>query len=295
MNNLDILLQAFKIEEYKTKLLPYVKETIAIKKEKLDVIPIGQSKIGGYPDVKEGFKFPSNDSGYLTFIMQVNLEEVVIFDKNQTLPQKGMLYFFFDTIEQPLFDDENYEKGWSVIYEEDTIIEELQRTEYPEDEDSVILNESAIRFISNITIPNPYEDISFNEHLDIEDREILDKIFSVHLLLPRLAHTDIISVILQDPFTVYKKPFHHLLGNAKSIQSDTLAECVDIYYKHRGCLLSNDELLEKTKGWTLLLQFDGENDDELDYEVWGKLYFYIKEEDLKNKQFHKTYLTWQCD
>ena len=55
------------------------------------------------------------------------------------------------------------------------------------------------------------------------------------------------------------------------------------------------ELEKGAKDWILLLQIDSE--DEKTGMMWGdvgRLYFWIKREDLKNKNFNKSWMILQC-
>lgn len=51
-----------------------------------------KSKWWGNPDIPDGFDF--DDS--LMFLCQIRCEDLIVYDKNNVLPHKGMLYFFCD-------------------------------------------------------------------------------------------------------------------------------------------------------------------------------------------------------
>lgn len=75
-----------------------------------DAIPVGASKIGGYPDLPPSISIPEF-SGYtgrsyngdkiyqdrcsMQLIAQINLAEFAAYDRDKRLPEKGMLYFFW--------------------------------------------------------------------------------------------------------------------------------------------------------------------------------------------------------
>lgn len=54
---------------------------------------IGESKMGGVPDLPLGMKWPKIETEYLTFLGQFNLEDFAKFPSIE-LPKKGYLYFF---------------------------------------------------------------------------------------------------------------------------------------------------------------------------------------------------------
>jgi uncharacterized protein YwqG len=57
----------------------------------------GDSKLFGDPDVPADFKYPTVDGDRpMTFVFQINMKDVAVFDTNHILPSSGMLYFFYD-------------------------------------------------------------------------------------------------------------------------------------------------------------------------------------------------------
>ena len=81
---------------------------------------LNKSKIGGKPYLPKDFVWPYYQELPLSFLAQINLEEVKALDKDNLLPDKGMLYFFYELeTEEWGFKPEN--KGCSkVLYFEDT-------------------------------------------------------------------------------------------------------------------------------------------------------------------------------
>ena len=67
-----------------------------------------KSKFGGFPDVKEGFVWPYMESRPLTFLCQINLEQISNYGSD--LPKNGIIYFFI----APL-DEEEYPKVIDMI------------------------------------------------------------------------------------------------------------------------------------------------------------------------------------
>jgi len=94
---------------------------------------------------------------------------------------------------------------------------------------------------------------------------------------------------------------HRLLGYSEPIQGEMELECElvtnGLYCgDSRGYNESRAKELEKTcHHWRLLLQID--SDDENSDMMWGdagRLYFWIKEEDLRQKRFDECWLISQC-
>jgi len=58
---------------------------------------VGQSKVGGRPDLPAGFEWPheeDDDDAPLGFVAQIDLAEVAPHDLDHALPERGMLWFF---------------------------------------------------------------------------------------------------------------------------------------------------------------------------------------------------------
>ena len=57
---------------------------------------VNKSKIGGKPYLPKDFIWPYYQEFPLSFLAQINLEEVNSLDKDRLLPSTGMLYFFYE-------------------------------------------------------------------------------------------------------------------------------------------------------------------------------------------------------
>lgn len=107
---LDFVME-FGDPERKPLLLENRRPVIPIKEVKMqeDEIPVGASKMGGYPDLPREISYPTLGQvtedfkdihreyppSAMQLIAQFNLEEVAPYDKEQLLPGHGMLYFFW--------------------------------------------------------------------------------------------------------------------------------------------------------------------------------------------------------
>ncbi len=91
-------------------------------KKKNEEIESGASKLFGLPDVSDAEKFeiPTYDcygSDFdMTFMCQINCEEVAAYDEEGLLPDRGMLYFFYNMAEMPA--TPNVLDAAAVIYDE---------------------------------------------------------------------------------------------------------------------------------------------------------------------------------
>lgn len=67
---------------------------IRMNLQKTERILFCGSKWWGDPDMPENMQYPTVEDYPLTFICQINCEDIAPFDKTGRLPHEGMLYFF---------------------------------------------------------------------------------------------------------------------------------------------------------------------------------------------------------
>ena len=90
-----------------------------------------------------------------------------------------------------------------------------------------------------------------------------------------------------------------LLGYAELIQGSILLECAlhaaGLNWDDYAQLSAKEQqaLLETGGEWTLLAQF-GTLSDELMFGDCGRIYFYIRREDLAQRRFDRVWLIQQC-
>ena len=95
-----------------------------------------------------------------------------------------------------------------------------------------------------------------------------------------------------------------LLGYADIIQSDMLCECELVGGRGLNIGRGFPEMTEEEKAqlvrdaqeWILLFQMDTVEKDgfELMFGDCGRIYFYIRKEDLRNRNFENVWLSLQC-
>ena len=247
---------------------------------------LNKSKIGGKPYLPKDFVWPYYQELPLSFLAQINLEEVKALDKDNLLPDKGMLYFFYELeTEEWGFKPEN--KGCSkVLYFEDTSNFEL--IDFPEDmEDYNIVPEFKVNFKSNISYP-AYEDFDIIHN---GGKEVADNYEDF-----QDAYFDIYNKHMES-LDSYTK----LLGYPDVIQSSMEEQCVEVTrdFDMEAVKVSpkkyKEEVKKAAENWILLFQMDTVETD--DYELMfgdsGHIYFWIKKEDLKNKNFDNVWLILQ--
>lgn len=92
-------------EDLRRLVRPAIRLRLSLQEE--STIPLGQSKVGGYPDLPETLAWPIADyqqksygwtlSGRvaLPFVVQLTCSELAPFDPTGLLPKQGRLYFFY--------------------------------------------------------------------------------------------------------------------------------------------------------------------------------------------------------
>lgn len=264
--------------------------------ENKEKLPKGTSKIGGKPDLPKDFQwFYYEGEDYkkivenrpLSFLMQINCEEVHKYDKESLLPEKGMLYFFYELFTMT-WGFSPQDRGSAKVFYYDGEIEDLVPADFPEDmEKDCIIPESKINFESMNDYPidflDYYDPDDSDEEMDRKEKEFEKE-------LDELG---------------YKADTTKLLGHPELIQGEYWEECEgvarkNIYYGSAPIKYGSDEvkksIKENAKDWILLMQV---SELEIgDYGLYfgdsGKIYFNIRKEDLKNKNFDDVWLILQC-
>lgn len=269
-----------------------IKETsikIDFKTKSTKELPLGTSKFGGRPDVPSDFKwFYYNGEDYsgkagnrpLSFLAQINCEEIKKYDESSLLPESGIIYFFYELSTMSWGYDPK-DKGSFKVFYFDGDISELKRTDFPDDMDeSFKLPEIGLDFSKKYDLPD-YEE--FTEVYDYKNWDEYDE----ERVLKGYNKDESIS---------------KLLGYADLIQGGMLLECEEVGNKiyNGGIPKIEPEKLKMFKKncseWQLLFQLDSiiTRDFELMFGDCGRIYFYIKKDDLKNRRFDNCWLILQC-
>ena len=94
------LFEAFGLTELWAHLIPTLRASIKVKLEPQQHIQLGDSKIGGMPDLPVTIEWPHAHGKPLAFIAQINLADIHDLDVEQQLPAQGWLYFFYDAVNE---------------------------------------------------------------------------------------------------------------------------------------------------------------------------------------------------
>lgn len=249
-----------------------------------------KSKIGGNPYLPNDFIWPvfaskdDNVTRPLTFLCQINLEQVKPFDKDNILPSKGMLYFFYECESSRWGFDVDDKGAARIFYYENYNGFGLQN--FPQNlSKEYIIPEIVISFDSRTSYPK-YEEFSLYDNSEPEWDDY-DKV------LEKLG------------VNLDEEEVNKLLGYANIIQDEMLTECERI---NRGlgcgdaeCYQNTPQEVEKdiekhASDWILLFQLGTISKDDFEWMFGdsGKIYFYIKKSDLLEKNFANMQFSVQC-
>ena len=244
------------------------------------------SKIGGKPLLPANFKWPyfNSEEGEkpLSFLCQINLNEAKAYDSENLLPECGMLYFFYEAETQPWGFDPKDTGAFRVYYYENT--EGFALLDLPEElEKDLRPAERALAFEKRASYPS-FEELEF--HTDVDGNADFEDYDNALEAIGKDAEEDV----------------HKLLGYADIVQNEMLTECESVsrgnYCGSPQELTTEEEesISEGAKDWILLLQLSTLEAEEYEL-MWGdcgRIYFYIRKEDLKNKNFENTWMILQC-
>jgi uncharacterized protein YwqG len=269
----------------------------------IEQISTGQSRIGGIPDLPEGFLWPSYDGRPLSFIAQLNLAEIATYprvfpavqppDVSQgvlpipDLPERkplllatGSLLFFYDSEQKTWGFDPNDEGSARVIHISDSN-SELRRTPPPKNMvEWGQFPSCAVEFLPQASLPVP-RTYDFVPALSKEEQRRVQEFHKVQKIVLGSAE-------------------HRLGGYATCIQNAMELECQLVT---NGLYCGNSsgytdprvgEIRAGAKDWILLLQIDTDANTDMMWGDCGMIYYWMRRQDLLAGDFEGIWLVLQC-
>ena len=251
------------------------------------------TKIGGKPYLPADFRWPVFTSSEdqttrpLSFFCQINLAEVKPYDRENLLPDRGLLSFFYEC-ESFCWGFDPQDRGAARVFWFDTTdADSCVPFEIPgEIAGHHVIPEIALQLQERKSYPQ-YEEFGIHSDLDC-DWEDYDRLLEE---LGVLSDTD--------------PEDHKLLCYADIIQDEMLTECErvsrDLSCGGPECYANTPkdvaaDIARHAADWTLLLQLSTitKGDFEWMFGDCGMLYFYIRKEDLAARRFDKAAFSLQC-
>ncbi len=232
------------------------------------VLTPGASRLGGIPDVPPGFEWPRRGIRPLHFLVQLDLEELQRTSPEPSLPSSGSLLFFYDAFAEPAGLDPDDLDGWRVLLIGSG---ELRRARAPDG--LHVFPAFALTLRARQALPDSWDD-AFPLPLNaMDDAEVLEW----EALRSRIGSTAEVR--------------HHLLGWPDLIQNDLKLTC---QLASSGVHLRGPAdyrtpqaraLASGAADWRLLLQLDSDEELEWSWANSGRLYFWIRDQDLRSADF----------
>ncbi len=243
-------------------------------------LALGASRFGGVPDVPAGFEWPRFDGRPLGFLALLNLSEFAASSTNVALPSEGYLLFFYDNDDGRWGFDPADAGCARVLY---LPAQPLVRTQPPADiSDANVFRACALSFTPACEMPDLEGHVNAFP-FDLRD----DAVWSAFNTL-------------RDDFES-AGPNHHIGGHPQPIQGDMKLECQLVSHGlFCGDSTGYDDPRSAKLGagaqdWVLLLQID--TDEDGPQWVWGDsgiLYFWIRRQDARSRDFSRAWMILQC-
>lgn len=244
---------------------------------------MGASRVGGFPNLPQEMLWPTWKEKPLDFLAQIRLTDVARLDADGVLPSSGLLYFFFATNEMPWGQTADDRAAWRVLYSDTT--RGLERSRPLGIEESEIRGMDyptcSLRFFEEWTVP------SWESHPVLAMELQKDEEAAYYEVEERVRETN------------HPEPINRLLGHPDQIQGDMLMECeIRSQGFHPGNYTygpGRSRFKAKASAWRLLLQLD--SDDQAGFMFptgqLGRLYFWIREHDLRDRNFENAWAIMQ--
>jgi hypothetical protein len=235
-------------------------------------IPKGATKLGGSPDLPASARWPEAKGKPLTFIAQLDLATLRRVAPAGVLPGAGVLSFFYDSAGQ-IWGSPGEDEHWRVLLSSRS---KIARCAPPAGASS--FRPCAIEAFGELTIPPARSALrrSLPERVSEQYDELEARFLGDYRRRP-----------LEDG------KVHRVLGHPDAIQGDMTRR---IEYAIAAADLDDEieELETRARTWRLLLQVDSDDNAEMMWGDLGRIYFWIRAEDLAVRRFERVKLQLQC-
>jgi len=239
----------------------------------------GTSKLGGHPDLPPDMRWPDLNGEPQSFLAQIRLADIQPFDNARLLPERGMLWFFYDAGQQTFGEQPTDRNGWRILFR-DEIATNLQRQPTPAGLPTTSLfpacsltptSELTLALQPELELPN----FDWSEAEQQAYEQVLD---ALHTPEER------------------SQPHHRLLGYPDTIQDDMRIQCQLV---SNGITDSDDpraaSLETGASDWLLLCQVDSDASAKMLWANNGMIYYWTKRVDLQAHCFDQSWLVLQSE
>ncbi len=241
---------------------------------------VGQTRVGGAPDLPPSFEWPHWKGRSLSFLAQIELKALAGFTGTAILPSDGLLSFFYNPLQETWGFDPKDAGSWRVVWIQDRNL--APRSLPPDLPQEGRFEACTVTFSQNVSLP-PWDSMTF-EALKLK-RSQKERYFKVEDWLRGEADLGTSS---------------WLLGHPDAIQGDMQLECSLVANGlYCGDATGYDDprrkvFAQQAPSWQLLFQLASEDEAAMMWGDVGCLYFWIHEQDLKERRFEKVWMILQC-
>jgi hypothetical protein len=272
-----------KLEQHAGALDAALSPSIRLVRTGSSDAPIGGSRLGGLPDLPEHVEWPRGPNAPLSFIGQIDLADVAPSAPDGSLPKEGLLSFFYDIAEMPWGASLDERASVAVLYSAPGT--PLARRDKPRDLVAphqyahVELTPTPVRAEAELTLPFPRTK-EFRA-LGIGDAEVD-------------GYWDDVWGAMTKVWPGGGEPFHRMLGHADAIQGDMTRRVAYLFAGKPDAIdRAPDPVVEEdAKRLRLLLQIDTDDDLKSDW-GGGRLFYWIREDDLAQGRFDASFFQFQ--
>ena len=241
-------------------------------------LAIGSSKIGGRPDMPPEAEWPIWKKAPLSFLLQINFKDISIFPEAEEIPKEGLLLFFYEPLEQTWGFDPDDLGSWRVLYFTDPP-QNLQRRNPPTCKDFIEFEPCSLNFQKVFTLPPEDSAVLMQINMSQSDIDL---------------YTEMINQVQEDDI------LHQMFGYPAQIQGEMRLDC-ELASNGLNCGNSSvyndpriEEFASRASEWIRLLQLDSGGAANMLWGDCGRLYFWIRREDLIEGSFDKVWMILQC-
>lgn len=228
----------------------------------------GITRFGGSPDVPPLWVWPEYNGSALPFVGQISLAEIASYTTEYPLPDSGMLSFFFDV--DAFFETWPRDPAtWRVCYDGNASLAP-QRIAIPEAlSKKRRYHPCAVTCSLEWTLPDysQYDSTSL-QRLGLS-QPLTDE--------EEQAYYEVQAQLAGRSGARYHTPLHRLLGHPDNVQWDM-----------------HSDLEGEASDWLLLLQVDSDGATNTDWGDTGRIYYWIRKQDVLQRDFSQVQVILQC-
>ncbi len=279
MERLNDLIHHYHLTAFATDIHHLLRESIRLVSV-ADHNPssIGISHFGGSPDLPPDFQWPQWQGVPQSFIAQIRLDEVAGFTPARMLPPEGLLSFFYDANQETYGDQPSDQGGWSVFFFANLPV--LKPAAFPEGlPDPARFASLDVRFVAEWTLPeSPQQvdpEINWSDQTTRQYEQMLAQYRSEVGIAP---------------------PYHRMFGYPDQLQDDMQFQSEQMIEKlHGSTAVPGANPALKKRAWQLVLQVDLDARTGMRWGSYGMIYYWLRLEDILEKQFSSAWLALQSD